>query len=42
MTCGIEDQSSLEGEQAAQIDYAQRPVKSFILFLQIVASAQMR
>src|SRR3981081_1640194 len=37
MSPGAEDQSALEGQQATQINYAQRPVKSFILRLQIGA-----
>src|ERR1700744_2624331 len=34
---GSEDQPALEGKQQAQIDYTERPVKPFILLLQIKA-----
>src|SRR5258708_7640191 len=37
MPPGAEDQSALEGQQMTQINYTQRPVKSFILRLQIGA-----
>src|SRR5882757_9821734 len=34
---GAEDQSALEGQQVTKINHAQRPVKSFILRLQVGA-----